>query len=61
MRAKLIHYVTVYSKRDFYVTSEVGWISNSKLILTVNNEYYLLSLSHKDLYRVTNDLAFGTQ
>lgn len=58
-RAKLFYYVSILSKKEFFITSEVGWISNTNLILTLNNQYYLMNLNHADLCKVKNNIYYG--
>lgn len=43
------------------MNSEVGWISTNQFLLTINNQFYLLNLKHKDLVRVKNDIKYGRQ
>ena len=38
----------VNTNQTLETSSEVGWISNSKVILTINNEFCLLNLFHKN-------------
>ena len=59
IRAELCYYISVQSQNEFVVSSEVGWISKSKLILTINNEYYLLNLIHNDLVKAKNQVKYG--
>lgn len=43
------------------MTSEVGWVTKNKLILTLNNDYYLINLKQKQLKRVNRDISYGKQ
>jgi len=40
----LQHFVTLSHREELMTESEVGWISNTKLILTVNNEFFLVNI-----------------
>ena len=53
--------VNVSSKDPIVTSSEVGWISNSKLILALNNEYFLVNIQHKDMIQVENNIQYGKQ
>ena len=59
MKSKLLCYVSVKSKNDFLYSSEVGWISDNKLILTLDNSYYLMNLNHNSLSVTKNHIYFG--
>ena len=37
-------FVTLTNKDDMLNDSEVGWISNTKLLLTVSNELFLVNI-----------------
>ena len=41
--------------------SELTWISNSKIILTINNEFYLLNVQHDDWMKVQKKVLYGRQ
>jgi allantoicase len=41
--------------------SEVGWISNTKLILTVNNEFFLVNIDSTQLQTINCCLKYGRQ
>ena len=43
-RAQLIYFINILSKDDLMVESEIGWVSRDKMILTINNRYYMLCL-----------------
>ena len=59
MKSQLLCYVSVKSKNDFHFSSEVGWISNEKLILTIDNSYYLMNLDYDNLSVTKNQIFFG--
>ena len=40
----LQHFVTLSHREELMTDSEVGWISNTKLILTVNNDFFLVNI-----------------
>ena len=54
-----MYYISVLSKKEFFVSSEVGWINNSNIILTINNQYYHINLNHHDLKGIKNVLSYG--
>ena len=58
-RATLFYYLSVLSKKEFFVDSEVGWISDHNLILTLNNQMYMMNLNHTDLTPVGNNIYYG--
>lgn len=60
-RSTLFYYVSVLSKEEFTVDSEVGWISDQNLILTINDHFYLMNLNHSDLNYVGNNIYYGKQ
>jgi len=39
----------------------VGWITHDKLILTLNNEYYLVTLRSQDMVIVKHKVGYGIQ
>mmetsp|Transcript_14472 Transcript_14472/g.22453 ORF Transcript_14472/g.22453 Transcript_14472/m.22453 type:complete len:95 (+) Transcript_14472:4245-4529(+) len=43
------------------VDPEVGWVSKNKIIITIDNDYYLLNLDNPQLQNVQNKLFYGTQ
>ena len=59
--AELLFFLNISSKNFLQTTSEVGWITKDKLILTLNNDYYLINLKHKDLIKVKNNIIYGKQ
>ena len=56
-----MYYISVLSKKDFFVLSEAGWISNASLILTINNQYYHINLSQFNLRSVKGIVHYGRQ
>lgn len=60
-QAKLVYYIKLQSSRDFLVDSEVGWINKRKIVLTVDNNYYMINLSHANLKSTETGLLFGLQ
>ena len=59
MKSKLLCYVSVKSMNEFLYSSEIGWISDNKLILTLDNSYYLMNLNHNSLSVTKNHIYFG--
>lgn len=55
----LLCFISIQSKNDYTFTSEVAWISNNQLLLTVNNEYHLINLNHQDLYKTKINIYWG--
>ena len=60
-RAKLLYCLSFLNKQPLKSSSEAGWINREKLILTLNNDYFLVSLRHKDLVTVKNGIKYGQQ
>lgn len=62
-KAELTMLVNVSSKEILLTPSEVGWISNSKLLLTINNEYHLINMQHKkeDWIKLENNIQYVKQ
>ena len=62
-KAELTMLVNVSSKEILLTSSEVGWISNSKLLLTINNEYHLINMQHKkeDWIKLENNIQYVKQ
>ena len=61
MKSKLLCYVSVKQANNFEHPSEVGWITDNKLILTLDNTYYLINLSLSNLSITKNNIYFGKQ
>jgi hypothetical protein len=55
-KAILVSFFNVLSKDALMTSSEIGWLSNSKFILTLNNDYFLVNLTHKNLKEVENNI-----
>ena len=53
-KACLTCYINVMSKDYLLTDSEVGWLSSSKLLLTINNEFFLLNTNPEGLREVDN-------
>lgn len=60
-KLQLEFFMNVSTRSEIMTSSEVGWITKNNLILTLNNDYYLIKLNHKDLVKVRGGLAFGRQ
>lgn len=61
IKAKMQHFLNFSTKDPLQTTSEAGWINRKNLILTLNNEYYLINLKHSDLNKVKNSIQYGKQ
>ena len=59
LKSRLLCYVAVKRKTDFQFSSEVGWISDNYLLLTLDNNYYLMNLDHSKLSVTKNKIYFG--
>jgi len=53
--------ITVSLKEELFSSSQVQWITLDKLLVTINNDFYLVSLRHSDLKNVKNQIAYGIQ
>ena len=51
--------INVMSKDYLITDSEVEWISNTKLLLTINNEFYLINLQHTDWMKIENMILYA--
>ena len=51
--------INVMSKDTLITDSEVEWISNTKILLTINNEFYLLNLQHTDWMKIGDTILYG--
>jgi len=61
MKSTLQNFINVSIKEEIQTSSEIGWISRDKLVLTLNNDFFLVNLSHKDLVGVKGQIKFGVQ
>lgn len=63
MKANLLYFITVKMKADIFLSSEVGWVTKDKLILTLNDMYYLLNLDldTRIIKVVKQSIQYGTQ
>lgn len=61
MKARLIFFIRIMQKKELLVQSEAGWLQKDRLILTMNNSYFMLNLGHKDLYGCSNGINYGIQ
>ena len=43
-KAKLIYCIGIQQKKELACTSEVGWISKSSLLITIDNKYFYINL-----------------
>jgi hypothetical protein len=50
--AHLDFFLNVSVKKELINSSEIVWINNNQLILTLNNEFYIVNLKHNDLSKV---------
>ena len=53
--------INVMSKDYLITDSEVEWISNTKILLTINNEFYLINLQHSDWIKIEDKILYGKQ
>lgn len=61
IEAKLVYYIKLQSRRDFVLESEVGWINKNKIVLTLDNDYFMINLSHSNLKATNSGILFGLQ
>ena len=59
--ANLIYFINIISKRDLMVSSEIGWVSKEKLIVTINNNYYLMNLDLNSMVIAKHGIRYGLQ
>jgi len=43
-QAELRFFVTVKQHQELLVSSEAGWLSHEMIVVTLNNQYYMLNL-----------------
>ena len=62
-QAKVVYFVSVYQRNDILVDSKIGWCTNEQLILSINNQYYLLDLNKRQmlLQNTNNNILYGKQ
>jgi hypothetical protein len=60
-RANLENFLNISLKENITLMSEIGWINRNQLILTLNNEFYLINLKHQDLTKTLNGIMYGIQ
>jgi hypothetical protein len=60
-KASLEYFVNISLKSELQTTSEIGWVNNNQLILTLNNDFYLVNLQVKDMVKSKNNTRFGIQ
>ena len=53
--------MNISTRNEILTSSEVGWITKNTLILTMNNDYYLIKLDHKDMIKVKKGYSYGKQ
>ena len=41
--------------------SEIGWINKNQLVITLNNDFYLVNMNHTDLRKTKNGVMYGIQ
>ena len=57
--ASLRYFLTINSRNCFESNSEIVWVTKDTMIATLNNEYFLIGLKHKDLVKVKNGIIYG--
>ena len=62
--ATLDFFINVSCRFDLTTNSECVWVNNNQIILTMNNNFYIIDLKHNDLIRIIGDFAvfmYGVQ
>ena len=59
--AFLDYLVNISVKKELINSSEVVWINNNQLILTLNNDFCLVNLKQRDLTNVKGKHLYGVQ
>ena len=53
-------FINIAVGEDLRTSSEIGWITKSKLVLTINNKYYLISIDkRKRMNKAGDGIYFG--
>lgn len=60
-KSSLEFFVNISLKEELHNSSEVGWVNQHQLILTLNNDFYLVNLKSKEMVKSRNFIRFGTQ
>jgi hypothetical protein len=57
--ASLLYLINVSVKNALQTTSELGWVNRKTVILTINNEFYVVNLRSQNLIQVGDDTFFS--
>lgn len=60
-KARLHSFVNISVRDTLLTSSEIGWINKNYLILTLNDDYYIINLKHTDMIKVRNGIKYGMQ
>ena len=53
-------FINIAVGEDLRTSSEIGWITKNKLVLTINNKYYLISIDkRKRMNKAGDGIYFG--
>ena len=53
-----MYLITLNSKKDIKLTSEIGWINISQFILTLDNMYYLISINKTGMHSIRDGIKY---
>ena len=60
-KCELEFFINLSLKEEISTDSEIGWITKDKLILTLNNEFYLVNLHQRSMVEASPRLHYGIQ
>ena len=56
-----MYFIRIESRQEFIGDSELSWIDKNKIIITIDNDYYLMNLDNPELVSVGEKLLYGSQ
>lgn len=48
-------------KKTIEYKTEVGWINKNQLLLSMNDQFFIMNFKHFDLIKVNNNIMYGRQ
>ena len=54
-------FISISVRTDIMTISEIGWISKNFLILTLDNDYFLIRLNNSEMIDIKGGNSFGRQ
>lgn len=61
-KSQMEQFINIAVGEDLRTSSEIGWVNKNKLVVTINNQYYLISLDkRKRMCKANNGIYYGQQ